>query len=280
MSETNNKFICLKCGKEYSIKPSFCGRCGYKFEKTTDIAKVAATGSTERQQSNNVKEDTELVKNFWIGFGVLVFIFLVVVGIAYLVMHVDSKSLSKPTSKPNKIENKDIIYDLQTPSKVLAKIDLLQAQYFSIIKRNDAFLKIYDCDACAEDMEDLNKLFSEVRNNIDKDNYYLKKYDEIENSYSSSDLETTAEINNFMMEYYEAVDKLLNETYQAVRTKIPREDFKNLIASELKWLKDVEQYHKVFEQQEYGSIRTWVNLRYEINMRQFRPLLLMLYFAN
>lgn len=280
MSETNNKFICLKCGKEYSIKPSFCGRCGYKFEKPTDIAKVAATGSAERQQSNNVNEDTELVKNFWIGFGVLVFIFLVVVGIAYLVMHADSKSLSKPTSKPNKIENKDIIYDLQTPSKVLAKIDLLQAQYFSIIKRNDAFLKIYDCDACAEDMEDLNKLFSEVRNNIDKDNYYLKKYDEIENSYSSSDLETTAEINNFMMEYYEAVDKLLNETYQAVRTKIPREDFKNLIASELKWLKDVEQYHKVFEQQEYGSIRTWVNLRYEINMRQFRTLLLMLYFAN
>ena len=280
MSETNNKFICLKCGKEYSIKPSFCGRCGYKFEKPTDIAKVAATGSAERQQSNNVNEDTELVKNFWIGFGVLVFIFLVVVGIAYLVMHADSKSLSKPTSKPNKIENKDIIYDLQTPSKVLAKIDLLQAQYFSIIKRNDAFLKIYDCDACAEDMEDLNKLFSEVRNNIDKDNYYLKKYDEIENSYSSSDLETTAEINNFMMEYYEAVDKLLNETYQAVRIKIPREDFKNLIASELKWLKDVEQYHKVFEQQEYGSSRTWVNLRYEINMRQFRTLLLMLYFAN
>ena len=280
MSETNNKFICLKCGKEYSIKPSFCGRCGYKFEKPTDIAKVAATGSAERQQSNNVNEDTELVKNFWIGFGVLVFIFLVVVGIAYLVMHADSKSLSKPISKPNKIENKDIIYDLQTPSKVLAKIDLLQAQYFSIIKRNDAFFKIYDCDACAEDMEDLNKLFSEVRNNIDKDNYYLKKYDEIENSYSSSDLETTAEINNFMMEYYEAVDKLLNETYQAVRIKIPREDFKNLIASELKWLKDVEQYHKVFEQQEYGSIRTWVNLRYEINMRQFRTLLLMLYFAN
>ena len=83
-----------------------------------------------------------------------------------------------------------------------------------------------------------------------------------------------------MMEYYEAVDKLLNETYQAVRIKIPREDFKNLIASELKWLKDVEQYHKVFEQQEYGSSRTWVNLRYEINMRQFRTLLLMLYFAN
>ena len=272
--------FCPKCGKEYSIKPSFCGRCGYKFEKTTDIAKVAATGSAEGQQSNNVNEDTELVKNFWIGFGVLVFIFLVVVGIAYFVMHADLKSLSKPTSKPNKIENKDIIYDLQTPSKVLAKIDLLQAQYFSIIKRNDAFLNIYDCDACTKDMEDLNKLFSEVRNNIDKDNYYLKKYDEIENSYSSSDLETTAEINNFMMEYYEAVDKLLNETYQAVRTKIPREDFKNLIASELKWLKDVEQYHKVFEQQEYGSSRTWVNLRYEINMRQFRTLLLMLYFAN
>ena len=272
--------FCPKCGKEYNIKPSFCGRCGYKFEKTTDIAKVAATGSAEGQQSNNVNEDTELVKNFWIGFGVLVFIFLVVVGIAYFVMHTDTKSLSKPTSKPNKIENKDIIYDLQTPSKVLAKIDLLQAQYFSIIKRNDAFLKIYDCDACAEDMEDLNKLFSEVRNNIDKDNYYLKKYDEIENSYSSSDLETTAEINNFMMENYEAVDKLLNETYQAVRTKIPREDFKDLITSELKWLKDVEQYHTVFEQQEYGSIRTWVNLRYEINMRQFRTLLLMLYFAN
>lgn len=272
--------FCPKCGKEYSIKPSFCGRCGYKFEKTTDIAKVAATGSAEGQQSNNVNEDTELVKNFWIGFGVLVFIFLVVVGIAYFVMHADSKSLSKPTSKPNKIENKDIIYDLQTPSKVLAKIDLLQAQYFSIIKRNDTFLNLYECDACAEDMEDLNKLFSEVRNNIDKDNYYLKKYDEIENSYSSSDLETTAEINNFMMEYYEAVDKLLNETYQAVRIKIPREDFKNLIASELKWLKDVEQYHKVFEQQEYGSSRTWVNLRYEINMRQFRTLLLMLYFAN
>ena len=65
---------------------------------------------------------------------------------------------------------------------------------------------------------------------------------------------------------------------QAVKAIIPPEDFKQLITSELKWLKEVEDYYKVYEQQGFGTIGPLIHLGYECDMRNFRTLLLMLYF--
>ena len=163
-------------------------------------------------------------------------------------------------------------------SYIMQQIDELQARYFSIIKRNDVLLQIQDSDEYQQDRKDLNNLFKEVEQKIDKNNYYLQKYYEIKEHYAVNTGNTQSDMNTFASNEYEAVDGLLNETYQAVKAKIPPEDFKQLITSELKWLKEVEDYYKVYEQQGFGTIGSLVHSEYECNMRNFRTLLLMLYF--
>lgn len=169
------------------------------------------------------------------------------------------------------------VYNLDTPTQTLKKIDELQATYFSIIKRNNVLLQVFDSEEYQRDMSKLNKLFLEVEKNIDKNNAYLQKYYDIEQKYSENTGKNTYEINMFISHHYDTVDKLLNETYRAVKNKISQDEFNELIKSELQWLKDVEDYNEVFEEQTYGTMRTMVKLQYEINMRKFRTLLLMLY---
>lgn len=182
----------------------------------------------------------------------------------------ESEKLTKEKEKQDR-------YDLTTPSQVLAKIDELQARYFSIVKRNNALLDIFGDEECQQDLNELKALFSEVEKNIDKNNYFLQKYHEIEKKYAENTGTNTIEINDFASNNYKAIDDLLNETYQEVNSKIPKEDFKQLTKSEIQWIKDVDSYNKVFEQQGFGTIGTLKKLDYEINMRSFRTLLLMLY---
>lgn len=167
---------------------------------------------------------------------------------------------------------------IKTPAQTLQQIDELQARYFNIIKRNDVLLQIQDSDEYQQDRKDLNNLFKEVEQKIDKNNYYLQKYYKIKEQYAVNTGNTQSDMNTFASNEYEAVDGLLNETYQAVKAKIPPEDFKQLITSELKWLKEVEDYYKVYEQQGFGTIGSLIHSEYECNMRNFRTLLLMLYF--
>lgn len=180
-------------------------------------------------------------------------------------------------NSPNKAKRTSASYNLTTPNQVLAKIDELQARYFSIVKRNNALLDIFGDEECQQDLDELKALFSEVEKNIDKNNYYLQKYHEIEKKYAQNQGETTVDINDFASKHYEAVDNLLNEIYKEVKKKLPEEDFNQLKKGEIQWIKDVNSYQEVFEQQEFGTIRTLVKLGYEINMRNFRALLLMLY---
>lgn len=167
---------------------------------------------------------------------------------------------------------------IKTPAQTLQQIDELQAKYFNIIKRNDVLLQIQDSDEYQQDMKDLNNLFKEVEQKIDKNNYYLQKYYKIKEQYAVNTGTSQSDMNIFASDEYKAVDGLLNETYQAVKVKIPPDDFKQLITSELKWLKEVEDYYKVYEQQGFGTIGSLVHSEYECNMRNFRTLLLMLYF--
>lgn len=223
----------------------YCPNCGYSL-------------STDNTRQAN---KTKTLKNLRLIFSVLFLVLFIGSGLFYLF----GGSIQKPAN-----------YDLSTPSQVLAKIDELQAEYFTLIKRNDVLL-VPQAHEFEEDQEELDTLFDRVKNNIDHKNPYYQEYLNIEQEYANNDGETTQEVNYFAQRHYDAVDKLLNETYQAVRAKIPQEDFKQLIQSELAWLREVEAYHKVYEQQENGTIRTLMNYNYEINMRNFRTLLLMLY---
>lgn len=223
----------------------YCPNCGYSL-------------STDNTRQAN---KTKTLKNLRLIFSVLFLVLFIGSGLFYLF----GGSIQKPAN-----------YDLSIPSQVLAKIDELQAEYFTLIKRNDVLL-VPQGHEFEEDRVELDALFEKVKNNINHKNPYYQEYLNIEQEYANNSGETTQEVNDFAQRHYDAVDKLLNETYQAVRAKIPQEDFKQLIQSELAWLREVEAYHKVYEQQEYGTIRTLMNYNYEINMRNFRTLLLMLY---
>ena len=78
-------------------------------------------------------------------------------------------------------------------------------------------------------------------------------------------------------EYYEDADELLNEVYKEVKGKISKEDFNKLKLSERKWLKDLDAYEKVFDSMGFGTISTLIYYTYQIDMREFRTLLLMMY---
>lgn len=174
-------------------------------------------------------------------------------------------------------ENAKVWEEQHSLAGILKQINELQARYFSIIKRNDMLLQLTEYEGYENDRADLSNLYNELENKIDQDNYYFKKYREIEKKYANNPGMTTYDMDMFASEHYEAVDKLLNEVYQVVKGKIPQEDFKNLTASELKWIRDVGAYRKVFEAQGFGTIGGVVGLGYQTNMHSFRTLLLMLY---
>ena len=236
---------CPKCGSELSENQKFCTNCGAKIN-TKNV--------------NSLQTIIIILLVVW-ALGLITFAML------------KSNKTQNTTSAETKQE-----HVIKTPAQTLQQIDELQARYFNIIKRNDVLLQIQDSDEYQQDMKDLNNLFKEVEQKIDKNNYYLQKYYNIKEQYAVNTGNTQSDMNTFASNEYEAVDGLLNETYQAVKAKIPPEDFKQLITSELKWLKEVEDYYKVYEQQGFGTIGSLIHSEYECNMRNFRTLLLMLYF--
>lgn len=236
---------CPKCGSELSENQKFCTNCGAKIN-TKNV--------------NSLQTIIIILLVVW-ALGLITFAML------------KSNKTQNTTSAETKQE-----HVIKTPAQTLQQIDELQARYFNIIKRNDVLLQIQDSDEYQQDMKDLNNLFKEVEQKIDKNNYYLQKYYNIKEQYAVNTGNTQSDMNTFASNEYEAVDGLLNETYQAVKAKIPPEDFKQLITSELKWLKEVENYYKVYEQQGFGTIGSLIHSEYECNMRNFRTLLLMLYF--
>ena len=76
---------------------------------------------------------------------------------------------------------------------------------------------------------------------------------------------------------YDLIDKLLNDIYKEIKEKLPQNEFEKLRLSQKKWLRDVQDYNKIFESKGFGTIGTMVKLDYETNMRSFRSLLLMFY---
>ena len=240
---------CPNCGKEIKENQKFCNNCGCKIPKEPTLSENAINYCSKYWQK-------------------ILLIVLVVLGLGLITFAIQNIVFDKIKQEQS----------IKTPAQTLQQIDELQARYFSIVKRNDVLLQICDSDEFQQDRKELNNLFKEVERKIDKDNYYLQKYYEIKERYAVNTGMSQSDMNAFASNEYEEVDALLNETYQAVKAIIPPEDFKQLITSELKWLKEVEDYYKVYEQQGFGTIGSLVHLGYECNMRNFRTLLLMLYF--
>lgn len=161
-------------------------------------------------------------------------------------------------------------------SEILSVIDSYQKNYFTIVKRNDVLLKEEDEKALNKDRKDLNRLYKKVQKQV-TNKYYSKKYNDINERYSECDEITDIGMKDFADKNYNEVNNLLNEVYNEVKSKISPEDFENLAQSETKWLKEVEDYKTVYDSMDYGTIGTLIYYDYQINMREFRTLLLMLY---
>ena len=200
--------------------------------------------------------------------------FLIIINLAFI--NNANASVQKVDDKGQvKIINKKTM----TSAEKLELIDNYQEKYFTIINRNHLFINTVDSedfDQIDKDRKELKKLFAEVQKQV-KNKKYLKKYKAIEKRYSKCNETTTIKMNEFAQKNYNEIDNLLNEVYKEVKSKISSEDFAKLTISEQKWLKEVKNYKKVFDSKNFGTIGTIIYYDYEINMREFRTLLLMLY---
>ena len=164
----------------------------------------------------------------------------------------------------------------KTSADKLYIIDKYQEKYFEIITRNDVLLKDEDVKELNIDRTELNRLFAEVQNQV-KNKKYLKKYNKIQKRYAKCDEITTTGINKCAEKNYNAVDSLLNEVFKKVKSKISSKDYKYLTLSEKEWQKRVDDYQKNFDAMGFGTIGASIYNSYQINMKEFRTLLLMLY---
>ena len=180
-----------------------------------------------------------------------------------------AKNVSSKSTNKNQVQ----------AQKILSDIDNYQKDYFTIVKRNDVLLFFEDVPELNNDRKELKKLFANVKKKV-KNKNYLKEYKQIEKKYSKCscyDEETMDCINEFAQNHNKEIDTLLNTVYKEVQTKISPKDLKNLTKSENKWLKEVEEYEKTYNANEFGSLGTSTYYDYQTDMKSFRTLLLMLY---
>jgi len=254
--------ICPNCKNIVDEDRRFCPNCGCKIQ----ISKKSA-------------------RNKYILVFCISFIIVTLALCAFLFLRGDSleqasNDVNNTISQREEVIEKEIApleAQKESNAEILDMINGFQKQYFEIVKRHDFFFAIETNEEVEKDSKELAQLFKEVKNKINPDNEFFVKYNEINKKFDQNTGETTVEMNEFAHNHYEAVDGLLNDVYQAVKAKLSQEDYKNLKISQKKWLKEVYDYNDVFEAQGYGTIGTIIKFDYEINMRSFRTLLLMLY---
>ena len=164
----------------------------------------------------------------------------------------------------------------QSVSEKLSFIDKYQKKYFEIIKRNNVLLNQEDDKKINGDRKELENLFSETQQQITNKNY-LKKYNKIQKRFSNCDEMTTAQINKHAEKNYNAINKLLNNTYKNAESKLNFKDAKKLALNQIEWEKEIEDYEKIYNSMGFGTIGTSIYYGYKINMTEFRTLLLILY---
>lgn len=173
-------------------------------------------------------------------------------------------------------QNESLNKNPKDSSKILSAINNYQKEYFSIIKRRDILFCMENNKYLNKDRKELSNLFKKVKKQV-KNKHYLSKYNDIKNKYAKCNDVTDTGMIEFSESNFNAIDNLLNQVYKEIELQIPPEDFERLGESEIKWQKEAEEYENVFHSMEYGTIGKLIYYEYQINIREFRTLLLMLY---
>lgn len=163
---------------------------------------------------------------------------------------------------------------------ILLQVTDYQQQYWSIIKKHNMFLQIGEVDNnVQQDKTDLKKLYQNVENKINQNNKFLSELNNLNNKYNADikNAQSQIEINIVANEYMENTDKILNNVYQEIKINTDSKDFELLKTSEIKWIKDLEEYQKFIEEQGFGSIIGLLYANATQDIKHFRTLLLIYY---
>ena len=142
------------------------------------------------------------------------------------------------------------------------------------------FLQIGEVDNnVQQDKTDLKKLYQNVENKINQNNKFLSELNNLNNKYNADikNAQSQIEINIVANEYMENTDKILNNVYQEIKINTDSKDFELLKTSEIKWIKDLEEYQKFIEEQGFGSIIGLLYANATQDIKHFRTLLLIYY---
>lgn len=255
MSEVKETKKCPFCGGEININAVKCKHCK-KF----------------------IKDDTKNnLKLFVVVFFTLV-CFIVLITVLFKFENSKDNSKNESFVSTNIPENKNEIPQIKEYNKIFDDVERYQAKYWEIIKRHDILLQVAEFDDYYyNDLAELNALFVVMEDKINYNNKYLTQLREVDEKYKNNNGETQYEMNMNAGAYNEAVDAVLNELYQDIRKTIPAIDFEKLKQSEIKWLKDIKDYEKVYYSEDRGSMGGMTYANMLANMRKFRTLLLIPY---
>lgn len=252
--------FCPDCGKEIYENQKFCTNCGAKIIEVVDVQ--------EEQEKNKINKKAKII------IASLCFFVL-----SFTLISLKFEYISESFNYI--IKNSTIkIKKQKTPSEILSEISKYQSLYFDLVKRNNALLDIFGDDEAQQDLRNLSSLYKEVENKINPNNSFYQEYKRIEKKYKDVPEGTTIYLNALSAQHYKEIDKLLNDVYKAVKTKLLEDDFNQLKINQRAWLKEVMNYNKVFEEQNFGSIGSLIKANYEADMRSFRALLLIFYLSD